>query len=127
MTNNQLAINSLRVLEEHEIRITNLERIAREQAELEIAMKILDEGPIIEAQHRLHHTSWYKDIKKLEDIVNRDRQKRCMCQDNGIFLLEVWYDENPEIVIPERIQKIKEFTNQLTKSLDNISNSVPKL
>ncbi|RIA97869.1 hypothetical protein C1645_813587 [Glomus cerebriforme] len=29
------------------------------------------------AQHRLHNTSWYKDVKKLEDIVNRDRQKRC--------------------------------------------------
>ncbi|CAG8831392.1 18271_t:CDS:1, partial [Racocetra persica] len=138
MADNQLAIDSLRVLEEHEIRIMNLERIAREQAELEvriaklelklvskknrkfqnkciqIAMEILDEGPIIEyrppflnglefdaffkkhrialevqgAQHRLHNTGWYKDVKKLEDIVNRDRKKRCMCQDNGIFLLE---------------------------------------
>src|ERR1044072_2894425 len=37
------------------------------------------------AQHRLHSTSWYKDVKKLEDIVNRDRQKRCICQDDGIF------------------------------------------
>ncbi|CAG8689686.1 12622_t:CDS:2, partial [Ambispora leptoticha] len=27
------------------------------------------------AQHRFHSTSWYKDVKKLEDIVNRDRQK----------------------------------------------------
>ncbi|GBB85904.1 hypothetical protein RclHR1_12340008 [Rhizophagus clarus] len=26
-------------------------------------------------QHRLHSTSWYKDVKKLEDIVNHDRQK----------------------------------------------------
>ncbi|RHZ82862.1 hypothetical protein Glove_103g173 [Diversispora epigaea] len=34
------------------------------------------------AQHRLHHTSWYKDIKKFEDIVNRDRRKRYVCQDN---------------------------------------------
>jgi hypothetical protein len=59
------------------------------------------------AQHRFHHTSWYKDVKKLEDIVNRDRQKRCICLDNGIFLLEVWYDEKSEIVIPKRIQKIK--------------------
>ncbi|CAG8647432.1 9341_t:CDS:1, partial [Diversispora eburnea] len=71
MADNQLAINSLRVLEEHEIRITNLEQIACEQAKLEvriaklelklisknnrkfqnkciqIAMEILDEGPII--------------------------------------------------------------------------------
>ncbi|CAG8470406.1 6567_t:CDS:2, partial [Ambispora gerdemannii] len=41
------------------------------------------------AQHRLHSTSWYKDVKKLEDVVNRDRKKRCICQDNGIFLLEI--------------------------------------
>ncbi|CAI2188477.1 15079_t:CDS:2, partial [Funneliformis geosporum] len=67
------------------------------------------------AQHRLHSTSWYKDVKKLENIVNRDRQKRCICQDNGIFLLEVWYDEKPEIVIPERIQKIKEFTGEILR------------
>ncbi|CAG8817084.1 4921_t:CDS:2, partial [Racocetra persica] len=32
--------------------------------------------------------SWYKDVKKLEDVVNRDRLKRCICQDNGSFLLE---------------------------------------
>ncbi|CAG8662877.1 3678_t:CDS:1, partial [Diversispora eburnea] len=67
--------------------------------------------------HRLHSTSWYKDVKKLEDVVNRDQKKRCMCQDNGIFLLEVWYDEKLKIVIPERIQKIKELANQLTLNL----------
>ena len=27
------------------------------------------------AQHWHHNTSWYKDVKKLEDIVNRDRKK----------------------------------------------------
>ena len=70
------------------------------------------------AQHWLHNTSWYKDIKKLEDIVNRDRQKRCICQDNGISLLEVWYDEKPEIVIPKRIQKIKEFVYLVSKSFN---------
>jgi hypothetical protein len=82
---------------------------------IQIAKEILNEEPIIEyhppflngleldaffqkyqialevqgAQHRFHSTSWYKDVKKLEDIVNRDRQKRCICQDKGIFLLEV--------------------------------------
>ncbi|PKY51327.1 hypothetical protein RhiirA4_468292 [Rhizophagus irregularis] len=35
------------------------------------------------AQHRLHSTSWYKDVKKLEYIVNRDRQKRCICLESG--------------------------------------------
>ncbi|RHZ88868.1 hypothetical protein Glove_21g42 [Diversispora epigaea] len=59
--------------------------------------------------------SWCKDVKKLEDVANRDRKKRCICQDNRIFLLEVWYDEKPEIVIPERIQKIKGFVNQVFK------------
>ena len=97
---------------------------------IQIAKEIFNEEPIIEyhppflngleldaffqkyrialemqgAQHRLHSTSWYKDVKKLEDIVNRDRRKRCICQDNGISLLEVWYDEKPEIVIPKRIR-----------------------
>ena len=70
------------------------------------------------AQHRFHSTSWYKDVKKLEDIVNRDRLKRCICQDNGIFLLEVWYDQKLEIVIPERIRKMKEFVDQASKSFD---------
>ena len=82
---------------------------------IQIAKEILNEEPIIEyhppflngleldaffqkhqialevqgAQHRFHSTSWYKDVKKLEDIVNRDRQKRCICQDNGIFFIEV--------------------------------------
>src|SRR4051794_39233050 len=111
---------------------------------IQIAKVILNEEPIIEyrppflngleldaffqnyrialevqgAQHRLHSTSWYKDVKKLEDIVNRDRQKRCICQDNGISLLEVWYDEKPEIVIPKRTRKIKEFVNQVSKSFN---------
>src|SRR2546429_848577 len=59
------------------------------------------------AQHRFHSTSWYKDVKKLEDIVNRDRRKRCICQDNEIYLLEVWYDEKPEIVIPIGYKKLR--------------------
>ncbi|CAB5203612.1 unnamed protein product [Rhizophagus irregularis] len=111
---------------------------------IQIAKEILNEEPIIEyrppflngleldaffqkyrialevqgAQHRLYSTSWYKDVKKLEDIVNRDRQKRCICLDSGIFLIEIWYDQNPEIVIPERIRKIKEFVYLASKSFD---------
>ncbi|CAG8781893.1 42648_t:CDS:1 [Gigaspora margarita] len=111
---------------------------------VQIAVDILNEKPIIEyrppflngleldaffqkyqialevqgSQHRLHSTSWYKDIKRFEDIVDHDRKKRCLCQLNGIFLLEVWYDENPEKVIPERIQKIKDFVNQAFKVFD---------
>ncbi len=68
---------------------------------IQVAKEILNEEPMIEyrppflngleldaffqkyqialevqgAQHRLHSTSWYKDVKKLEDIVNRDRKK----------------------------------------------------
>src|SRR6266496_6021363 len=111
---------------------------------IQIAKEILNEEPIIKyhppflngleldaffqkcrialevqgAQHQFHSTSWYKDVKKLEGIINRDRKKRCICLDNGIFLLEVWYDQNPEIVIPERIRKIKEFVDQTSKSFD---------
>ncbi|RGB35506.1 hypothetical protein C1646_759284 [Rhizophagus diaphanus] len=111
---------------------------------IQIAKEILNEEPVVEyrpsfmqgleldaffqkyrialevqgAQHRLHNTSWYKDIKKFEDIVNRDQQKQCICQVNGISLLEVWFDEKPEIVIPKRIQKIKEFVCLVSKSFD---------
>src|SRR5436309_12247152 len=69
-------------------------------------------------QHRLHNTSWYKDVKKLEDIVDRDRKKRTLCQLNGIYLLEVWYDENPEITIPQKIYKFKECIDRKDFNLD---------
>ncbi|CAG8739642.1 9812_t:CDS:2, partial [Racocetra persica] len=46
---------------------------------------------------------WYKDVKKLEDVDDRDRKKRCLCQLNGIYLIEIWYDENPEVTIPKKI------------------------
>ncbi|CAG8805561.1 21954_t:CDS:1, partial [Racocetra persica] len=111
---------------------------------IQIAVDILNEKPIIEyrppflngleldaffqkyqivlevqgSQHQLHSTSWYKDIKRFEDIVDHDQKNRCLCQLNGIFLLEVWYDENLEKVILERIQKIKDFVNQAFKVFD---------
>ncbi|PKK73287.1 hypothetical protein RhiirC2_741077 [Rhizophagus irregularis] len=34
------------------------------------------------------------------------------------FLIEVWYEEKPEIVVPNRIQKIKEFVCLASKSFD---------
>ena len=95
-----------------------------------IAQVLLGEEPIVEyrpslrglevqgAQHWLHNTSWYKDVKKLEDIVNRDRKKRTLCQLNGIYLLEVWYDENPEITIPKKIYKFKECIGRKHFNLD---------
>ncbi|CAI2175056.1 16945_t:CDS:2 [Funneliformis geosporum] len=128
-----------KLFEEEQLKYSNL--LDRYNACIQIAKKILNEEPMIEyrppflngleldaffqkyriglevqgAQHRLHSTSWYKDVKKLEDIVNRDRRKRCICQDNRISLLEVWYDEKPEIVIPKRVQKIKEFVCLVSK------------
>ncbi|CAG8540880.1 2917_t:CDS:2, partial [Diversispora eburnea] len=80
------------------VKIVELEQI--------IAKEILNEEPLIE------YCPPQKYQIAIEDVVNRDRLKRSLCQDNGIFLLEVWYDENSEIVIPERIQKIKGFINQ---------------
>ena len=41
------------------------------------------------AQHRHHNTSWYKDVKKLEDIVDHDRKKRTLCQLNLYIFLGV--------------------------------------
>ena len=131
------------IIEEYEKELESKKNRKFQTRCIQIAKEILREEPIIEyrpsfmqgleldaffqkyqialevqgAQHRFHNTSWYKGIKKLEDIVNRDRLKRCICQDNGIFLIEIWYDENPEIVIPERIRKIKGFVNQAFKKI----------
>ncbi|PKY15394.1 hypothetical protein RhiirB3_427588 [Rhizophagus irregularis] len=53
-----------------------------------IAKEILIEETITE--YRLaHNTSWYKDIKKLEDIIGK--------KDSFVWTME---DQNPEIVIP---------------------------
>ncbi|CAI2189344.1 12616_t:CDS:2 [Funneliformis geosporum] len=88
-----------------EAHIVKLKHLSLEQPDRLETKEILNEEPMIEyrppflnglefdaffqkyrialevqgAQHRLHSTSWYKDVKKLEDIVNRDRQKRCIC------------------------------------------------
>ncbi|CAG8731425.1 18408_t:CDS:1, partial [Rhizophagus irregularis] len=132
------------IIEEYEKELESKKNHKFQTRCIQIAKEILNEEPIIEyrppflngleldaffqkyrialevqgAQHRLYSTSWYKDVKKLEDIVNRDRQKRCICLDSGIFLIEIWYDQNPEIVIPERIRKIKEFVYLASKSFD---------
>ena len=34
-----------------------------------------------------------------------------------IFLLEVWYDEEPEIVIPERIRKVLIIVHQIDRKI----------
>ncbi|RHZ89310.1 hypothetical protein Glove_16g162 [Diversispora epigaea] len=99
---------------------------------IQIAEEILNEEPIIEYRppflNGLEFDAFFQkyqialevqgNIKKLEGIINRNRLKRCICQDNGIFLLEVWYDEKPERVILERIQKIKCFVNQASQIFD---------
>src|SRR5437870_4673120 len=50
--------------------------------------------------------------------MSKNSRTLLICQDIGISLLEVWYDEKPEIVIPNRIQKIKEFVCLVSKSFD---------
>ncbi|RHZ56487.1 hypothetical protein Glove_401g12 [Diversispora epigaea] len=144
MTNTQSKINSLEELNSKfkaenikvrqglKTRIEVLEKywidIATERADLKARIVELEHGVMLNIDPFLEWVRARCLLSKIsnciEGVVNRDRLKRCICQDNGIFLIEVWYFEKPEIVIPERIQKTKEFTNQLTKSLDN---SVSKL
>ena len=59
------------------------------------------------AQHWLHNTSWYKDVKKLEDIVNRDRQKKCICQDNGIFLSRFGMIKTRKLLFQKGYEKLR--------------------
>ncbi|RHZ47159.1 hypothetical protein Glove_590g29 [Diversispora epigaea] len=72
-------------------------------------------------QHRFHNTGWYKDVKKLEDIVNRDRRKGCICQNNGIFLLEIftYIDKSVESLMPEKKEDVAKISLSNYK-LDNI-------
>ncbi|PKK74411.1 hypothetical protein RhiirC2_708891 [Rhizophagus irregularis] len=62
--------------------------VSQSGEESRIAKEILIEETITE--YRLaHNTSWYKDIKKLEDIIGK--------KDSFVWTME---DQNPEIVIP---------------------------
>ncbi|RIB16341.1 hypothetical protein C2G38_2190248 [Gigaspora rosea] len=72
-----------------------------------IAQVLIGEEPVVE-----YCPFWYKNVKKLEDVVDRDRKKRCLCQLNGIYLIEIWYDENPEVTIPKKISKYRECINR---------------
>ncbi|CAG8617931.1 4072_t:CDS:2, partial [Gigaspora rosea] len=87
--------------------LARIQKLEDADNDLKIAMEILNEGPIIK-----YRPPFLNGLEfDLEDIVNRDRLKRCMCQDNRIFLFEVWYDEKPEIVIPERYKKSSASVN----------------
>ncbi|CAG8478252.1 1294_t:CDS:2 [Cetraspora pellucida] len=123
-------------LKEHEIRITNLEQRDKEKTVTNMQndlsakdisyeinsnntpKKIIDisdnasnsddiQSKIVMWKN-LIPTYWYKDVKKLENIVDHDRRKRCQCQLNGVYLIEVWYKENPEVTIPQKIYKYRE-------------------
>jgi hypothetical protein len=59
------------------------------------------------AQHRLHNTSWYKDVKKLEDIVNRDWQKRCICLNSGIFLMRYDMTKTQKLSFQKGYEKLR--------------------
>ena len=85
------------IIEEYEKELESKKNRKFQTRCIQIAKEILHEEPIIEyhppflngleffqkhrialevqgAQHRFHNTSWYKDVKKLEDIVNRGKK-----------------------------------------------------
>ncbi|CAI2198855.1 5978_t:CDS:2, partial [Funneliformis geosporum] len=81
---------------------------------IQIAKDILKDEPIIEYRHpflnRLEFDAFFQKYRIALEVQGAQHQfYSTSWSDNGIFLLEVWYDEKPEIVIPERIRKIKEF------------------
>src|SRR6266511_6175334 len=121
------------IIEEYEKELESKKNRKFQTRCIQIAKEILREEPIIEyrpsfmqgleldaffqkyrialevqgAQHRFHSTSWYKDVKKLEDIVDRNRRKRCICLDNGIFLIEVWYDQTRKLSFQKGYEKLR--------------------
>ena len=110
---------------------------------IQIAKEILIEEPIIEyrppflnglelnaffqkcqiilevqrAQHQFHSTSWYKDIKKLEDIVNRDRQKDAFVKIMESFFLKYGMTKNQKSLFQKGYERLKNSLLKHPKAL----------
>ncbi|RGB31316.1 hypothetical protein C1646_764252 [Rhizophagus diaphanus] len=73
---------------------------------IQIAKEVLNEEPVMQG---LELDAFFQKYKIALEV-----QRLSI----GFIILAVWYDEKPEIIIPKRIQKIKEFVYLASKSFD---------
>ena len=59
------------------------------------------------AQHWLHSTSWYKDVKKLKDIVNRDWQNNAYVKIMEFSLLRYGMTKNQKSLFLKGFRKLR--------------------
>ncbi|CAI2182026.1 15573_t:CDS:2 [Funneliformis geosporum] len=101
------------IISELKVLITKLEakKTDKKARCIQIAKEILNKEPIIEYRpsflNGLELDSFFQKYQITLEVQG--------AQIGSIALAEVWYDEKPEIVIPERIQKIKEFTGEILR------------
>ncbi|CAG8695983.1 31028_t:CDS:2 [Racocetra persica] len=57
-------------------------------------------------QHEKYHKFFHRNQEAFKKQLDRDQLKRELCEENWIVLIEVWYYENPHIIIPERLQEL---------------------
>ncbi|CAI2194068.1 939_t:CDS:1, partial [Funneliformis geosporum] len=57
-------------------------------------------------QHECFHTFFHKNQEDFEKQFARDQLKKELCNKNQIVLIEIWYYEDPYIVISQQLQKL---------------------
>ena len=57
-------------------------------------------------QHECFHAFFHKNQKDFDKQFARDRLKKELCDENQVVLIEVWYFEDPYIVIPRRLKEL---------------------
>ncbi|RHZ82154.1 hypothetical protein Glove_113g16 [Diversispora epigaea] len=57
-------------------------------------------------QHECFHAFFHKNQKDFEKQFARDQLKKELCNKNRILLIEVWYYEDPYLVIPRRLKEL---------------------
>lgn len=76
---------------------------------LELDIPYYEFGFAIEVQgiqHERFHPFFHKNQEEFEKQKERDQLKKDICEENWIVLIEVWYFEDPRIVIPQRLQEL---------------------
>ena len=57
-------------------------------------------------QHECFHAFFHKNQKDFEKQFARDQLKKELCDKNRILLIEIWYHEDPYIVIPRQLKEL---------------------